>query len=79
MELVPVWSPEVAFLFDPAVSPPQQRARLLQRNVTAVLVCRSANTGFCTGASPFYGGDLPWWSVRGTYGDSCWILVPPGG
>jgi hypothetical protein len=77
MELLPVWSPELEFLFDGTLGPSQQRARLVDRNVTAVLVCRSANTPFLTGSSPFYAAELPRWDLRGTFRDSCWILAAP--
>ncbi len=35
-ELVPTWSPEVAFLFDPAMEPAKARRALLERGITAV-------------------------------------------
>jgi hypothetical protein len=76
-ELVPVWSPEVAFLFDATVGPSQQRALLHERNIDAVLICRSANTSFCMRKSPFYEGDLPRWKLRGASQEDCRILVPP--
>src|SRR5437867_2198100 len=37
-ELVPTWSPEVAFLFDPATEPLEARRALLQRGITALFL-----------------------------------------
>jgi hypothetical protein len=54
-DLVPIWSPEVAFLFDPRLSAAEQRRRLREKNITLLLFYPgSPNTKFLVEASPFY-------------------------
>jgi hypothetical protein len=54
-DLVPIWSPEVAFLFDRTLSATEQRRRLGALKITALLLYpRSPNTKFLVESSPFY-------------------------
>jgi hypothetical protein len=54
-DLVPVWSPEVAFLFDPALDATEQRRRLRAAGITVLLLYpTSPNTRFLAEASAFY-------------------------
>ncbi len=54
-DLVPVWSPEVAFLFDKSLGATEQRRRLRVLNITALLLYQnSPNTRFLMESSPFY-------------------------
>lgn len=77
-ELVPVWSPEVAFLFDRTLTPWQQRLRLRERGITAVLFYPdSANTTYLMEASPFYAGDASQWDVRANVRGFYLVCVPP--
>ena len=67
-DLVPIWSPEVAFLFDRHLGVREQRRRLRERHITAVLVyTASANTVFCMLDSPFYARDYAQWKVLGHF------------
>jgi hypothetical protein len=67
-DLVPVWSPEVAFLFDPGLDPIALRRQLLDRNITSVFVYpNSPNTAFCVANSPFYRQDRPNWREIGNF------------
>jgi hypothetical protein len=50
VEVVPPWSPEVSFLFDPHVSQAEARSRLLRLNITFVGL---------NNASPFQYLDVP--------------------
>jgi hypothetical protein len=61
VELVPVWSPEVWFLFDPSVTADQQRRMLLQRNITVVAYYPpedAPNTAYCIRHSAFYAQEI---------------------
>jgi len=53
VEVVPVWSPEVSFLF---TSPPEESERSLRslRIATVVVYPKTANMAFLSSASPFY-------------------------
>jgi hypothetical protein len=54
-DFVPVWSPEVAFLFDPKLDAAEQRRRLRAAGITVLLLYpTSPNTQFLVGASAFY-------------------------
>jgi hypothetical protein len=67
-DLVPVWSPEVAFLFDRSLGIREQRRRLREHRITAVLVyTASANTVFCMLNSPFYAQDFGNWKDVGHF------------
>ena len=54
-DLVPIWSPEVAFLFDPKLSAAEQRRRLRELKITLLLLYPgSPNTAYLMESSPFY-------------------------
>ncbi len=79
-DLVPIWSPEVRFLFDPQLDPREQRRRLLERKIATVLVYPgNPNTAFCTARSPFYAQDSGNWKVLGKFRELFIIagLPPP--
>lgn len=61
VDVVPVWSPEVRFVFDPDRDARAVRALLLDRGITAVLYYPSSlNTVFLK-RFPFYSGDRDAW------------------
>lgn len=63
-ELVPPWSPEVAFLFDPNVSAAQAIERLRARNIRAVLAApEGSGTFFFVEHSRFYQGAAQWQKI----------------
>jgi hypothetical protein len=67
-DLVPIWSPEVSFLFDPGADPKGLRRALLARNITALFVYpNSPNTAFCVANSAFYRQDSPNWRQIGIF------------
>jgi len=52
-DLVPTWSPEVAFLFDPGIEPRDARRMLLERRITAVFLGpRNSMTYCCSRSRP---------------------------
>jgi hypothetical protein len=58
-DLVPIWSPEVAFLFDPKLDAAEQRRRLRAAGITLLLLYpTSPNTKFLAEASAFYRASL---------------------
>ncbi|HWB54150.1 MAG TPA: hypothetical protein VG722_08155 [Tepidisphaeraceae bacterium] len=60
-QLVPPWSPEVSFLFDPTVSARQATERLEARHICAVLVVpEGTNTYYFVGHSHFYQNPTGW-------------------
>jgi hypothetical protein len=62
-EVVPTWSPEVAFLFDPRVDPLDARRMLLARNIRAVLFSPQNPTGFFYRQHRFFAEDAAHWTV----------------
>jgi hypothetical protein len=77
-DVVPIWSPEVAFLFDRSLDPLEQRRRLLARSINVVfLYPNSANTQFCIGRSPFYARDRSQWRIVGRFKDLFYICELP--
>jgi len=77
-ELVPIWSPEVMFIFDRRLSPIEQRRRLLERKITAVLFYPgSADTVFCRRSSAFYAYDCVNWKLLGKFKDLCYVYALP--
>lgn len=70
IEVVPVWSPEVRFLFEQKLTDEESRARLISLNIRAVLLSReSMNNRYLTQFS-FFSQDrknwTPYLSARGT-------------
>jgi hypothetical protein len=54
-DLVPIWSPEVAFLFDRSLNAKDQQRRLRALNITLLLLYPgSPNTKYLVESSPFY-------------------------
>jgi hypothetical protein len=64
-DLVPVWSPEVRFLFDRGASPLEQRRRLMSKGIIgAIINDRTVNANFLFEASSFYRNDFSNWLIR---------------
>lgn len=62
--LVPIWSPEVRFLFDPRIPAGEQRRMLLERGITgAIYDFQAVNTQFTFEASSLYKYDSPNWLI----------------
>jgi len=77
-DLVPIWSPEVAFLFDGRLDATEQRRRLLERGITALFFYpNSPNTTFCRATSPFYAQDSANWQVLANYRNVFFICRLP--
>lgn len=69
--LVPIWSPEVKFLFDAQVSPLEQRRMLIEKGISgAIYDPQIVNSQFTFEASPFYKFDSPNWQVVSEGDDS---------
>jgi hypothetical protein len=63
-DLVPIWSPEVQFLFDPRISVVEQRKMLIDRRISgAIYDLQSVNTQFTFETSQFYKYDSSNWVV----------------
>jgi hypothetical protein len=63
-EVVPVWSPEVSFLFDKALDPRTICRRLEEHNIRAVVYNPvSLSTHYLQRASPFYAGAPRGWKL----------------
>ena len=61
VDVVPIWSPEVAFIFDGSTPPSTVRDKLRERGIRYVLLYPSSpNTRICV-KHPFYTSDLPLW------------------
>jgi hypothetical protein len=60
-DVVPIWSPEVAFIFDGSTPPSTVRDKLRERGIRYVLLYPSSpNTRICV-KHPFYTSELPLW------------------
>jgi hypothetical protein len=75
IEVVPVWSPDVRFLFS---SPPEESDRLLAALHIGSVVWspRTLNATYLVSASPFYASVTQRWRVLAASGDSFVILAP---
>ena len=75
IEVVPVWSPEVRFIFS---SSPEESERQLRSLRIASVVCypKTMNMGYLTSASPFYASLPERWRPLAQVGDFLFILVP---
>lgn len=75
IEVVPVWSPEVRFLFS---SSPEETERQLSSLHIGSVVCspRTLNMTYLASASPFYAALPQRWRVLAQSGGSLFILVP---
>jgi hypothetical protein len=76
VQVVPVWSPEVRFLF--AASPDDAERQLRALNIGAIAYYpRSLNTRYLVSASPFYSAlTRGKWRIRAQAG-SLYLLLPP--
>lgn len=61
VEVVPVWSPEVSFVFDPALSPREVRGQLLLRGIGWVLYSGRVVNARYLDRQPFYAFDRGQW------------------
>jgi len=75
VEVVPVWSPEVRFLFTAA---PEEAERRLRELHIGSVVCypQSLNMSELTATSPFYATLPERWRALAQIGDSLYVLVP---
>ena len=75
IEVVPVWSPEVRFLF--TASPEEAESRLRALNIGSV-VCypKTMNMEFLTSTSRFYAALPERWRALAQVGDVLFILAP---
>ena len=75
IEVVPVWSPEVRFIFS---SSPEESDRRLRSLRIGSVVCYplTKNMAFLTSASPFYASLPERWRPLAQVGDFLFILVP---
>jgi len=75
IEVVPIWSPEVRFIF---TAPPEESERRLAALRIGSVVCapRTLNGGFLASASPFYAALPQRWRVLAQARDALYILVP---
>ena len=75
IEVVPVWSPEVRFLFS---APPEEAEKKLQALHIASIVCypRTLNMAYLVSASPVYASLQARWRVMAQSGGTMYILVP---
>jgi hypothetical protein len=75
IEVVPVWSPEVRFLFSASPGESERQLRALRIGSVAVYP-QSMNMAFLTSASPFYASLPERWRPLAQVGDALYILVP---
>jgi hypothetical protein len=75
IEVVPVWSPEVRFIFS---SSPEESERRLRSLRIGSVVCypQTKNMAFLTSASPFYASLPERWRPLAQVGDFMFVLVP---
>ncbi len=75
IDVVPVWSPEVRFLF--SVSPEEAERQLRALKIESVAVYPSSlNTNYLASASPFYAALPRRWHLRARVQDLLFILGP---
>jgi len=75
IEVVPVWSPEVRFIFSSTAEESEQRLGALRIGIV-VLAPRTMNGALLASASPFYASLPRRWRVLGHSGDDLFVLVP---
>jgi hypothetical protein len=75
IEVVPVWSPEVAFLFS---APPEEAERRLRSLGIGSVVCYplTMNMAYLTSVSPLYASLPERWRPVAQVGDFLFILAP---
>jgi hypothetical protein len=77
IEVVPVWSPEVRFLF--SVSAEEAERRLLDLGIESVVYYpESLNTSYLASASPFYASLPQRWRLLANASGLLELFVPPG-
>ena len=78
VEVVPVWSPEVRFIF---TSPPEESERRLHalRIDSVAYYQNSLNTRYLTAASPLYASMGQRWRIAAQIPGVLFILRPPAG
>jgi hypothetical protein len=75
VEVVPVWSPEVAFIF--SSSPDEAERRLRALHIASVVVYpKTLNMSFLTSTSPFYASLPDRWRALAVVGDFLYVLGP---
>jgi hypothetical protein len=77
VELVPVWSPEVGFVFDPAMSPQQIRNRLIQIGISAVQYDPRGLSSLYLSRAAFFSEDMKNWHPYKSAGHSTIYLLSP--
>ena len=75
IDVVPVWSPEVRFLFSSTAEESDRRLREL-RIGSVVCYPKTLNMDYLVSKSPFYASLPERWSALAQVGDSIFILVP---
>jgi hypothetical protein len=77
IEVVPVWSPEVSFLFHASAEESERRLVAL-RIVSVAYYPQSLNSGYLAFASPFYASLTRRWRVWMEIPNFMYVLVPQG-
>ena len=73
--VVPVWSPEVSFIF--TASPEESERRLRDLRIVDVgYYPRSLNTRYLISASPFYAALPQRWRIQAQIPGSLYLLIP---
>jgi hypothetical protein len=75
IDVVPVWSPEVRFLFSAPPAESERRLRALGIGNVALYV-NSLNTNYLMSASPFHAALPRRWHVRAQVQEVLYILAP---
>ncbi len=81
-ELVPTWSPEVAFLFDPATEPREARRALLNRGITAALFGPQNAMSYFYSKYRYFAEDSRGWALLARSPETGYLLFAlpdPGG
>jgi hypothetical protein len=63
MELVPIWSPQVAFIADDMLTPDAIRARLLQQGIRYLMFPNTIDGRFMQSRLRFYREGMPSWAI----------------
>ena len=75
VEIVPVWSPEVRFIF--SLPPEEAERRLRDLNIINVAYyTKSLNTRYLVSASPFYAALPQRWRILTQVPDTMYLLIP---
>jgi hypothetical protein len=71
IDLVPIWSPQVAFIADDALTPDAVRSRLLQQGIRYLIVPDTINGRFMQKRMRFYREGMPSWSILFRVENAC--------